>query len=77
MVFFRLDGEEKTGSLPKQCKQQCQDDADNDAGGDGKIEAEFFLSNDDIPGESSNPRDFLTHQQKETDEDDENAQKNK
>jgi len=48
----------------KQCKQQRQDDADNDAGRDGKIETEFFFSNDDIPWEFAKPRDLFPNHEK-------------
>ena len=43
-------------------KQQRQDDADNNTGGDGKIETEFFFSNDDIPREFADPWDLFTNQ---------------
>ena len=63
--------------FPEYPKQQCQNDADEDTSGDGKIETEFFFSDDDIPWEPSDPWNFLSNKQKKADEDDENTQKNK
>ena len=60
--LFRLDGEGKIGSLPKQREQQGQDDADNDAGGDREIETEFLSFNDDISGQPSDPWNFFSNQ---------------
>lgn len=50
--------------FPEYPEQQRQNNADNNAGGDGKIETEFLFSNDDIPRQSANPRDPLSNQKK-------------
>jgi hypothetical protein len=63
--------------FPEYPKQQRQDDADEDAGGDGEIEAEFFFSNNNIPWKPSDPWNFLSNKQKKANEDDKNTQKNK
>jgi len=60
--FFRLEGKGKIASLPKQSKQQRQDDADDEAGGDGKIETKLFSFNDDITGKFAHPWDFISNQ---------------
>ena len=62
--------------FPKQCKQQRQDDADQNGGGDWKVEREFLLLNDDITGEFAYPWNLLPNQKKNTYSNDKNAQKN-
>jgi hypothetical protein len=59
--------------LPKQCKQQGQDNADNDGGGDREVESELLFLDDDVTGELTDPRDLLTDQEKDADGDDKNA----
>jgi hypothetical protein len=60
--------------LPKQRKQQGQDDTDENGGNNGKVKSEVFLSDDDIAGKSPDPRNFLPDQQKEPDENNKNTQ---
>jgi hypothetical protein len=62
------------GLLPKQRKQQCQDDTDENGGNNGKVKSEVLLSNDDISGESPDPGNFLPDQQKNPDEDNKNTE---
>ncbi len=50
----------------EQRKQQCQDDADEDGGGDGEVESKLLLFNEYIPGKLAHPRDFLSQEQKKT-----------
>ena len=59
--------------LPKQCKQQGQDDADENRGGDWKVESELFFFNDDITGEFADPWNLLTNQKKNTYRNDKNT----
>ena len=47
------EGGNERGLLPKQRKQQCQDDADEDGGGEGKVEGKLLFSNNDISGKPS------------------------
>jgi len=72
--MWLLDPHPTAELFPKQCKQQCQDDADKDGGNNGKVESEILFSNDNISGKSSDPRNFLTNQQKEPDENNKNTQ---
>ena len=57
------DFEKRVESLfSKQCKKQCQNYT-NDYGSDNwKIESKILFSDDDISGESANPRNFFTEQ---------------
>jgi len=48
--------------LPKQIKQQCQDDTNNDGGGDRKVKSELLFFDDDITRKFSDPRDLFTNQ---------------
>ena len=48
--------------LSKYGKQQCQDDADEDGGGEGKVEGELLFFNDDITGKFAHPRNLISHQ---------------
>jgi hypothetical protein len=61
-------------SFSKQRKQQGQDDANEDGSNNGKVEGEILPSNDDIPGKSPDPRNFLPDQQKEPDENNKDTQ---
>lgn len=45
--------------LPYDPQNQCQDNADKDHGGDGKIEPEIFLFDPDIPGQMTDPTEFV------------------
>jgi hypothetical protein len=45
--------------LPKQRKQQGQDDTDQNRGNNGKVESEVLFPDDNISGKSSDPRNFL------------------
>jgi hypothetical protein len=58
--------------FPEQRKQQCQDDADDDGGGDGEVESKLFLLNEYVSGKSAHPRDFLSQEQKKTHQDNKN-----
>ena len=59
--------------LPKQCKQQGQDNADDDGGSNREVKSELLFLDDDVTGELTNPRDFLANQEKDADGDDKNA----
>ena len=52
--------------LPKKCKQQRQNDADEYGSGDGEVEGKLLLLNEYISGKSAHPRDFLSQEQKKT-----------
>jgi hypothetical protein len=52
--------------LAEQRKQQCQDDADEDGGGDGEVESKLLLFNEDISGKSAYPRYLFSEEQKKT-----------
>ena len=45
--------------FPEQSKEQCDEKADEDGGGEGEIEGNFLLFNDDISGEPPDPGDFI------------------
>jgi len=60
--------------LPKQCEQQCQDDADDDRGGDWKVESKFLFFNDDVAREFADPGYLLAHEQKNSDGNNEKRQ---
>jgi hypothetical protein len=62
--------------FPKQCKEQSQDDADEDGGNNGKVESEILFSNDDISGKSTHPWNFFSKEQKKTNQDNKDTQKN-
>lgn len=59
--------------FPEYPEQQRQDDADNDAGGDGEVEGEILFSNNDVSGESPDPGNLLANQQKKPYHDNQNA----
>jgi hypothetical protein len=61
--------------LPEQRKQQCQDDADDDRGSERKIESKILSSNDNISGKPADPWYLFSDQQKQTGDNDQNAQK--
>jgi len=61
--------------FPEQRKQQCQDDTDEDGGGDGEIKSELLLFNDYVSGKSAYPRDFLSQEQKKTHQNNKDTQK--
>ena len=46
----------------EQRKQQCQDDAENNRSGEGKVESKPLLLNDDISRKSTHPRYLLPDQ---------------
>ena len=50
------------GLFPEQSKQQCQDDADEDGGGERKVEGELLFFNDDVPRQPSDPWNLLSNQ---------------
>ncbi len=60
------------GLLPEQRKQQGEEDTDQNGGNNGKVESEVLLSDDDISGKSSDPRNFFPDHQEDADEDDKN-----
>jgi len=57
---------------PEKIEHQCEDDADNNTGGEGKIKAEIFLLDRNIPRKPSNPGDFQSgvHQYSNDNEED-------
>jgi len=63
--------------LPEQCKQQCEDDADNNGSDDGKVECKILFPDNDISGKSAYPRYLFSQKQEKTDENNKNPQKNK
>ncbi len=58
---------------PEQVKQQGEDDAYNNTGGEGKIKAEVFPLNRNIPRQSSDPGDFQSGVHDYSDNDEEDA----
>jgi hypothetical protein len=83
-VTFKLNGEfilrtpmrGRINLLSEQCKQQGQDNADDDGGGDREVESELLFLDDDVTGELTDPRDLLTDQEKDADGDDKDTQEN-
>ena len=50
--------------FPEQSKEYCDENADEDGGGEGKIEGKPLLFNNDISWKLPEPWDFITsHQQ--------------
>ena len=62
--------------LPKQCKQQGQDNADNDGGGDREVESELLFLDDDVTREFTDPRDLLADQEQNPDGNNKDSQEN-
>jgi hypothetical protein len=62
--------------FPKQHKQQGEDDADEYGGNNGEVESKILFPNDDIPGKSSDPRNFFSDQQKKSNQDNKNTEQN-
>jgi len=52
--------------FPEQSKEQCDEKADQDAGGERKIESKLLLFNHDISGKLPDPWDFIAHHEKQT-----------
>jgi len=50
------------GLFPEQSKQQCQDDADEDGGGERKVEGELLFFNNDITGKFAHPWNLISYQ---------------
>jgi hypothetical protein len=49
------------GSLPKQCKQHGQDDADDNRGSNREVESELLFLDDDVTREFADPRNLPTY----------------
>jgi hypothetical protein len=63
--------------FPEQSKEQCDEKADEDGSGEGKVESEFLLFNQKISGKLSDPWDFIAGHQKQTNQYNKDAQKDK
>jgi len=53
------------GLFPKKRNSKVRNDTDENGSNDGKVESEVLFSDNDIPGKSSDPRDFLPDHQKD------------
>jgi hypothetical protein len=62
--------------LSQDPKQQCQDNTDQDGGGNRNVERELLPLDDEIAREPSDPGNLFTKQQKDPGDDNENPQKN-
>ncbi len=62
------------GLLPKQRKQQGQDNADYNGGNNGEVEGEVLPSDDNISGKPADPRNSLPDQQKNPNENNNNTE---
>jgi hypothetical protein len=56
------EGESVPTSLPKNPKEKGQDNADEDGGGQRKVEGEILFFDDDISRKSANPWYLLSDQ---------------
>jgi hypothetical protein len=63
--------------FPEQSKEYCDKKADEDGGGEGKVEGELLLFNEDVSGELSDPWDFIAGHQKQAHQDNKDTQKDK
>lgn len=63
--------------FPEQSKEYCDEKADEDACGEGKVESELLLFNQDISGKPSGPGDFIAGHQKQAHQNNKDAQKDK
>lgn len=61
--------------FPEQSKEYCDEKADEDAGGEGKIEGKLLLFNDDISRKPPDPWDFIAGHQKQAHQNNKDAQK--
>jgi hypothetical protein len=58
---------------PKYPEEERQEDADENGGGEGEIKGKVLFSNDNISGESSDPRNLLSNQQENPYDDDQDT----
>ncbi len=62
------------GLLPKQGKQQGQENTDKDGGNNWEVEGEILPSDDNISGKPADPRNLLPDHQKNPDENNKNTE---
>jgi hypothetical protein len=62
--------------LPKQSKQQRQEDAYNDGGGDGEVKSKLFSPDNDVTGKPADPWDLPPNHKKNADDDDKDTYEN-
>ena len=64
-------------SLTEEPKDQTENNADEDGGGEGEVEGEFVFFDDEVTGESADPGDLLSEDQENSDDNDQNTDQDK